>query len=166
MVKPFIIGTRNARDMLAIGVDILRKGGSAMDAVEAPIRAVEENPLNSGVGLGGTPNLLGVPQLDASIMDGRTLKSGVVAAVEGYLHPISIARKVLEVSPHVMIVGPGAELFAKVTGFKRCEILTERGRTVYKAFVEDVIERLDESFAGRKAYYAEYIKSYRLREWY
>ena len=137
-----------------------------MDAVEATIRAVEENPIDSGVGLGGTPNLLGVPQLDASIMDGKTLKSGAVAAVEGYLHPISIARKVLEASPHVLLVGLGAELFAKAMGFKRYELLTERSRTVYKAFVEDVIECLDESFAGRKAYYAEYIKSYRLREWY
>ena len=66
MVKPFIIGTSNARDMLREGVEVLRGGGSAMDAVEATIRAVEENPLDTGVGLGGIPNLLGVPQLDAS----------------------------------------------------------------------------------------------------
>lgn len=166
MVKSFIIGTRNAREMLAIGAGILREGGSAMDAVEATIRAVEENPLDMGVGLGGTPNLLGVPQLDASIMDGKTLRTGAVAAVEGYLHPISIARRVLEVSPHVLLVGPGAELFAKVMGFERCELLTDRSRAVYKVFVEDAIESLDESFARRKAYYAEYIKNYRLREWY
>lgn len=166
MVKPFVIGTRNAREMLAVGVGILREGGSAMDAVEATIRAVEENPLDMGVGLGGTPNLLGVPQLDASIMDGKTLGTGAVAAVEGYLHPISIARRVLEVSPHVLLVGPGAELFAKVMGFERSELLTDRSRAVYKVFVEDAINSLDESFGRRKAYYAEYIKNYRLREWY
>jgi len=166
MVKPFIIGTRNAMEMLPIGAEILRDGGSAMDAVEATIRAVEENPLDSGVGLGGTPNLLGVPQLDASIMDGRTLRTGAVAAVEGYLHAISIARKVLEVSPHVLLVGPGAELFAKVMGFERCELLTDRSRTVYKAFLEDAIKELGESFAGRRAYYEENIRNYRLREWY
>jgi len=166
MVKPFIIGTRNAGEMLPIGVEILRDGGSAMDAVEAAIRAVEANPMDSGVGLGGTPNLLGVPQLDASIMDGRTLGTGAVAAVEGYLHVISLARKVLEVSPHVLLVGSGAELFAEAMGFKRCELLTERSRSAYKAFVEDAIEGLDESFAGRKAYYMMHIKNYSLREWY
>lgn len=166
MVKPFITGTRNAREMLPMGIEVLRKGGSAMDAVEATIRAVEDNPLDSGVGLGGTPNLLGVPQLDASIMDGRTLRTGAVAAVEGYLHVISVARKVLEVSPHVLVVGPGAELFAKALGFERCELLTDRSRAVYRAFVEDAIEDLDESFARRRAYYEEYIRNYGLRDWY
>jgi len=167
MVKPFIIGTRNAREMLAIGAKILREGGSAMDAVEATIRAVEENPMDTGVGLGGIPNLLGVPQMDASIMDGRTLRTGAVAAVEGYLHPISIARKVLEESPHVLLVGPGAELFAEAIGFERSELLTDMSRTAYRAFVEDTIEGLDERFdERRKEYYAWYIENYRLREWY
>ncbi len=166
MVKPFIIGTRNAGEMLPIGAEILRSGGSAMDAVEATIKAVESNPLDSGVGLGGTPNLLGVTQLDASIMDGRTLKTGAVAAVEGYLHAISIARKVLEVSPHVLLVGPGAELFAEAMSFERTELLTDRSRAAYKAFVEESIEGLDESFAARKEYYMMHIKNYGLREWY
>jgi len=166
MVKPFIIGTRNARDMLAIGAKILKEGGSAMDAVEATLRAVEANPLDTSVGLSGIPNLLGVPQLDASIMDGRTLRAGAVAAVEGYLHPISIARKVLEESPHVLLVGPGAALFAKAMGFEPCELLTDRSRAVYKAFVEDSIEELGEDFARHKAYFTGYIRNYGLREWY
>lgn len=166
MVKPFIIGTRNAGEMLPIGAKILKEGGSAMDAIEETIKAVEENPLDSGVGLGGTPNLLGIPQLDACIMDGRTLRTGGVAAVERYLHVISIARKVLEVSPHVLLVGPGAELFAEAMGFERCELLTDRSRDAYKAFVEDSIEGLDASFASSKAYYMMYVKNYSLREWY
>ena len=166
MVKPFIIGTRNAGEMLPIGAEILRGGGSAMDAVEATIKAVEANPLDPGVGLGGTPNLLGVIQLDASIMDGETLRTGAVAAVEGYLHVISIARKVLEVSPHALLVGPGAELFAEAMGFERYELQTDQSRAAYKAFVEDSIEGLDESFAGIKEYYMMYIRNYSLREWY
>lgn len=166
MVKPFIIGTRNARDMLNIGVEVLGRGGSAMDAVEATIRAVEDNPLDSGVGLGGTPNLLGVPQLDASIMDGRTLRTGAVAALEGHRHAISVAHKVLEVSPHVLIVGHGAALFAKITGFEESDLLTDRSRAVYKAFLDDSIDGLDESFARRKAYYKENIQTYDLRGWY
>ncbi len=166
MVKPFIMGTRNASDMLHVGAEILREGGSAMDAVEAAVRAVEDNPLDSGVGIGGTPNLLGVPQLDASIMDGRTLRTGAVAALEGHRHAISVARKVLEVSPHVLLVGPGAALFAKITGFEESELLTDRSRAVYRAFLEDAIDDLDKSFADRKAYYKDYIETYDLRSWY
>jgi beta-aspartyl-peptidase (threonine type) len=166
MVKPFIIGTRNARDMLSFGMDLLRDGGSALDAVEAAIRAVEDNPLDSGVGLGGTPNLLGVPQMDASIMDGRTLGTGAVAALESYRHAISVARKVLEASPHVLLVGPGAALFARIMGFEESELLTDRSRAVYRAFLEDAIDDLDESFDSRKAYYKGYIQDYDLRGWY
>lgn len=165
MVKPFIIGTRNSREMLSIGVGILSGGGSALDAVEATIRAVEENPLDRGVGLGGTPNLLGVPQLDASIMDGSTLRTGAVAAMGGYLYSISIARKVLEMSPHVLLVGPGAELFAKMMGFERCELLTERSRRAYRAFVEDALEDLDDSYRSKYSWIAD-VNNYKLREWY
>lgn len=165
MVKPFIIGTHNAKDMLKIGIEILKNGGSSMDAVEAAIRAVEENPLDTSVGLGGIPNLLGVPQMDASIMEGRTLRTGAVAAVEGYVNPISIARKVLEVSPHVLLVGPGAELFAKVMDFKRSELLTERSREVYESFLKDIMGDLDDSYRG-KSYWIDYVNNYKLREWY
>ncbi len=149
MVKPFIIGTHNAKDMLHHGAEILRNGGSAMDAVEATIRAVEANPDDTSVGLGGIPNMLGVPQMDASIMDGATMKTGAVAAVEGFLHAISIARRVLDVSPHVLLVGPGAELFAEAEGFERIVLLTERSRKAYEAFVNDTFDDLDEETKRR-----------------
>lgn len=164
MVKPFIIGTRNARNMLQYGIGILKNGGSAMDAVEAAIRAVEDNPMDSGVGLGGTPNLLGVPQMDASIMDGRTMRTGAVAALEGYRNAISVARRVLEVSPHVLIVGPGAALFAKIMGFEESDLLTDRSRRVYRSFLEDTIADLDDTY--NRDYYLEHVKNSRLREWY
>ena len=70
---------------------------------------------NSGVGTGGTPKILGQVELDASIMDGRTSASGAVGAVKHYGNPIEIARKVMELTPHVMLVGDGAELFAETT---------------------------------------------------
>ena len=166
MIKPFIVGTHNARDMLHIGAKILRGRGSAMDAVEATIRAVEENPKDSSVGRGGIPNLLGVTQLDASIMDGRTLRAGAVAAVEGYVNAISIARKVLEVSPHTLLVGPGAELFAKAMGFEREDLSTETSRAVYKAFLDDALGKLDESFGDSRAYWVDYVRGQKLRDWY
>jgi beta-aspartyl-peptidase (threonine type) len=164
MVKPFIIGTRNARNMLQYGIGILKNGGSAMDAVEAAIRAVEDNPMDSGVGLGGTPNLLGVPQMDASIMDGKTMRTGAVAALEGYRNAISVAKKVLEVSPHVLIVGPGAALFAKIMGFEESDLLTDRSRRVYRSFLEDTFADLDDTY--NRDYYLEHVKNSRLREWY
>ncbi|KYH38705.1 MAG: isoaspartyl peptidase, partial [Candidatus Bathyarchaeota archaeon B23] len=158
--------TENARKALKAGVEALRRGGSAVDAVEAAIRVVEENPLDHGVGLGGIPNLLGVVQLDASIMEGRTLRAGAVAAVREFLHPISIARRVMEESPHVLLVGEGAELFAEAVGFKRHgDLLTDRTREMYRAFLEDALEGLDESFTWRE-YIVRYVENYRLRDWY
>ena len=166
MVKPFIIGTVNARDFLPIGLQVLREGGSAMDAVEVSINGVEDNPLDTSVGYGGIPNMMGVTQLDASIMDGRTLRTGAVASVEKYKNVISIARKVLEVSPHVLLVAEGAELFAKINGFKTTKLSTKRSQAAYEAFKKDAIEKLDDSFGDSRASWIEYIGNFKLREWY
>ncbi|MGD2200595.1 MAG: isoaspartyl peptidase/L-asparaginase [Candidatus Bathyarchaeota archaeon] len=164
-MKPFIIGTHNSREMLRLGVEVLREGGSAIDAVEGATRAVEANPDDTSVGLGGIPNMLGVPQMDASIMDGKTLRSGAVAAVEGFLHPISIARRVMEVSPHVFLVGRGAEMFAEVEGFERGELLTERSRAAYEAFVKDTFDDLDEETQRRTNWARRYTR-FKLHDWY
>jgi len=166
MVLARIIGTRNAGEMLHIGAEILRNGGSAIDAVEATVNAVENNPLDQTVGYGGIPNLLGEVELDASIMDGRTLKAGAVAGIKHFKNPISIARKVMENTPHVLLIGDGAELFAEVMGFEKCELLSERARIIYDAFLRDTIQELDESFDRYKKYLAQYIKNFKLREWY
>lgn len=152
--------------MLKIGTELLAKKGSAVDAVEATIRAVEENPLDLSVGIGGIPNLLGIPQLDASIMDGKTRKAGAVASIEDFLHPISIARKVLEDSPHTLLVSRGAELFAEAMGFTRNDLLTNRSLTVYKSFIADALEDLNESFKANKQQYVDAVKNYKLHNWY
>ncbi len=102
---------------LRTGYQILARGGSSLDAVEATIRVMEDSPLfNAGKGAVFTAN--GVNELDASIMDGKTLNAGAVAAVEHIKNPIFLARLVMEKSPHVMMVGVGAEEFAKTQGVK------------------------------------------------
>jgi isoaspartyl peptidase/L-asparaginase-like protein (Ntn-hydrolase superfamily) len=111
---------------LPAGMALLRAGGSAMDAVEAAIRLVEGNTADHYVGVGGLPNLLGQVELDASIMDGATLRAGAVAAVTGFPHPITIARAVCERLPqHLMLVGAGAERFADEVGIERGPTLTD-----------------------------------------
>jgi beta-aspartyl-peptidase (threonine type) len=119
-----VVATRNAEQYLPRGMVILREGGAAIDAVEEVIRAVEADAEEHSVGVGGWPNLVGEVELDASIMCGRDRRSGAVGAVKRYPHPISIARKVMELTPHVFLVGLGAEDFARETGFAEAETLT------------------------------------------
>lgn len=95
--------------------DVLVGGGSALDAVETAVRSLEDDP-TVDAGRGSYFNRLGVAQMDAIIMDGRSLNFGAVAAVEGVLHPISLARAVMERSEHSFIVGRGAEEFARSLG--------------------------------------------------
>jgi L-asparaginase len=92
---------------------VLQAGGRALDAVEAGIRLVETTPDEHSVGQDAWPNLLGTSELDASLMDGRTLATGAVGALQGYIHPISVARRVMDTLPHVMLVGEGAARFAR-----------------------------------------------------
>jgi beta-aspartyl-peptidase (threonine type) len=110
----------------------LRSGRSAMDAAIDAVKCVEDNLEDHGVGTGGIPNVLGEVELDASVMDGRTLAAGAVAAVKGYRHPIEIARKVMESTPHVLLAGAGAELFAERNGFERAELLTPEAKALWR----------------------------------
>jgi beta-aspartyl-peptidase (threonine type) len=110
----------------------LETGGSALDAVEAGISPVESNTLDDSVGLGGLPNVLGHVELDASIMDGRTLSAGAVGALQGYEHPISIARLVMERSPHVFLVGDGARRFAQEMGSDARDLHTPQSTQAWR----------------------------------
>jgi isoaspartyl peptidase/L-asparaginase-like protein (Ntn-hydrolase superfamily) len=140
---------------LAAGVDLLRAGLSAMDAVEAAIRLVESDTANHTVGIGGLPNLLGDVELDASVMDGATRRAGAVAAVTGFPHPITIARAVCERLPqHLMLVGAGAERFADEVGIERGPTLTEASRQRWRDGLSAAgIEAAAERFGpGERAY--------------
>lgn len=115
---------------------VLVEGGSALEAVEVGTRLVEDNPEDHSVGYGGYPNLLGEVELDASIMDGTSLRAGAVGALRGYRNPITVARRVLEELPHVMLVGEGAARFAAELGLVREDLLTEPAREVWRAGIE------------------------------
>lgn len=149
-----VIASANGIVGIEAAMEVLKKGGTAVDAVEAGIRLVESNPEDTTVGYGGLPNLLGEVELDASIMDGETLAAGAVGAVKGYEHPISIARKVMEELPHVMIVGEGAERFAREMGFEKKDLLTPKAREIWEKGLK---EKAPDIYGER----AEYLESLR-----
>lgn len=102
---------------LTTGYDILKKNGSGLDAIEAALKILEDSPLFNA-GKGAVFTNAGTNELDASIMDGKTLKAGAVSNLRHIKNPISLARMVMERSPHVMMVGDGAETFAQQQGMK------------------------------------------------
>ena len=130
--------SQGCREATLIGWSVLQSGGSALDAVEAAVRALEDNPaFNAGTGACLTAE--GKIELDAGIMDGRTFHVGAVAGIELIKNPISLARQVLT-SPHVLLVGRGAEQFAAELGIARClfeDLLTERQYQLWKKYLSD-----------------------------
>ena len=103
-----------------------------MDAIESAANITERDPTVNSVGYGGLPNAAGIVELDAAIMDGPTHGAGAVAGITKYRTPISIARRVMEKTSHVMLIGPNAEQFARSEGFEEEELLTEEARARYE----------------------------------
>src|SRR5436309_14246638 len=101
------------------GLPLLQKGRPALDAAVAGAQAVEDDPKVNSVGFGGLPNAVGTVQLDACVMDGRTLSCGGVAGLQNVRHPAALARPVMERKPHVLLVGDGARWFAMQQVFPR-----------------------------------------------
>ena len=133
-----VIASANGNVGMDAATEVLRAGGSALDAVEAGARLVESNPEDHSVGAGGYPNLLGEVELDASLMEGTTRRAGAVAALQGYPHPISVARALLEHLPqHLMLVGPGAARFAAERGFATQTLLTPETEAVWRRRIAD-----------------------------
>jgi L-asparaginase / beta-aspartyl-peptidase len=122
------------RRALEVGRDVLVRGGTAIDAVEAAIVVLEDD-ITFDAGIGSHLNRDGHVQLDAIVMDGATLDAGAVAAVERVRNPIRLARKIMESSKHVLLAGAGAELFAQENGFPLCdpaELIIDRERTAWQ----------------------------------
>ncbi|HMF53430.1 MAG TPA: isoaspartyl peptidase/L-asparaginase [Edaphobacter sp.] len=116
------------KQSLQAAADVLEKGGTSMGAVEAAIKLMEDNPLfNAGKGAVFTAD--GKNELDSAVMDGATMKAGAVAGVTRTRHPISLSRAVMERSPHVMLIGTGADQFAASVGLEQVDpsyFFTER----------------------------------------
>jgi len=118
-------------------VRLMRKANSPLDVAERGIRLVEEDPDVHTVGYGGWPNLNCEMELDASIMDGDSLSAGAVGALKGFLHPISVARQVLDRLPNVLLVGEGAARFARESGQERGNLLSDTARKNWQQRVFD-----------------------------
>ncbi len=110
---------------------VLTQNGYALDAVEAGVRVAESNPDDLSVGYGGLPDATGKISLDACVMN-ELLRCGSVSYVRGYAHPVSIARGVMEFTDHVMLVGDGAEAFAKKKGYERRKLETKASKQAHK----------------------------------
>ncbi|MHA2224633.1 MAG: isoaspartyl peptidase/L-asparaginase [Candidatus Hodarchaeales archaeon] len=176
MVNWAICGTRNTSEFLKIGREILETGRSSIDAVEEVIKEVERNPNDWTVGFNGFPNLMGEIELDASIMVGSTRTAGAVAGIKNYLPAISIARKVMDLTPHVLLVGEGAELFARSVGFEEIESLCDSKMKQYYINVmegKEILEGIEgvpakvKNFAWRfDKYLKEQQESFDFKGWY
>jgi isoaspartyl peptidase/L-asparaginase-like protein (Ntn-hydrolase superfamily) len=111
---------------------LLERGASALDAVVAGAQAVEDDPKVNSVGYGGLPNSIGIVQLDASVMDGKTLNCGAVAGLEDVRHATALARRVMDKTAHVLLVGEGARTFAVQQGFPLESLITPEALTEWR----------------------------------
>ncbi|MEL4308795.1 isoaspartyl peptidase/L-asparaginase family protein [Joostella sp. CR20] len=126
-VIPLAVCTWNFENATAKAWEVLNSGGSALDAVEQGVMIEEADESNQTVGKGGRPDRDGNVTLDACIMD-KDGNCGSVVYLQNIVHPVSVARKVMEETPHVMLAGKGAEQFAYEKGFQKENLLTERSK--------------------------------------
>ncbi len=140
-ITPLIITShtnKTGENAMEAGWEILKNGGSAVDAAEKAANVIEVDPEDTSVGYGGLPNEQGVVQLDASFMDGKTYSAGAVASLEKIKTPSSVARRVMQHTDHVLLVGAGALEFAKAWGFPEENLLTEKARKIWLRWKEEL----------------------------
>jgi len=132
--KPSVIATWNNQKSTAAAWEVIVKGGRALDAVEKGVQVPEADPTDQSVGYGGRPDREGKVTLDACIMD-ENGDCGSVCFLQDIKHPISVARKVMENTPHVILSGEGALQFALSQGFKKENLLTEQSKKEYEEWL-------------------------------
>ncbi len=132
--KPLVISTWDFGLLANVEAwKILQHGGRALDAVEAGARVPEGDPKETSVGLGGLPDRDGKVTVDACIMDEEG-NCGAVAFLEDIVHPVSVARAVMEKTPHFLLVGEGAQQFALANGFKKEKLLTTESANAWRSW--------------------------------
>jgi N4-(beta-N-acetylglucosaminyl)-L-asparaginase len=134
--KPVMISSRNGWNGIDKGYQMLLDGGDTLDAVIAVGKTQEDDPNDDSVGLGGLPNEEGVVELDSCCMHGPTRRAGAVGGVRWTKNPSLLAQAVMQHTGHVMLVGEGADRFAKAMGFPKDELLTERSRKAWLLWKE------------------------------
>ncbi|NNF04753.1 MAG: N(4)-(beta-N-acetylglucosaminyl)-L-asparaginase [Rhodothermales bacterium] len=133
---PLAVSSRNGVRTVERAVELMQSGADALDAVIAGVNLVEEDPNDTSVGYGGLPNEDGVVQLDSAVMHGPTCRAGAVACIEGIMYPSKVARLVLQRTDHVLLVGQGAQDFARMHGFQVQNLLTDRARQAWLRWKE------------------------------
>jgi N4-(beta-N-acetylglucosaminyl)-L-asparaginase len=134
--KPVMVSSRNGWNGIDKGYQMLLDGGDTLDAVIAVGKTQEDDPNDDSVGLGGLPNEEGVVELDSCCMHGPTRRAGAVGGVRWTKNPSLLAQAVMQHTGHVMLVGEGADRFAKAMGFAKDELLTERSRKAWLLWKE------------------------------
>ncbi len=136
--SPLVVNTWDYQRVVPeTAYNIIANGGSLLDAVEQAVRIPEADPEVTSVGLGGFPDREGRVTLDASIMDGDS-NCGSVTFLENIVHPISVARLVMEKTPHVLLSGEGALQFALENGFKKENLLTDASKKAYQDWLKEL----------------------------
>jgi len=141
--RPLVISSANGLEACRTAMEMLQAGEDTLDAVIKGVNIVEEDPNDMSVGYGGLPNEDGVVQLDSSVMHGPTRNGGAVAAIEGIKNPSKVAKLVMERTDHVLIVGQGAQDFARAHGFPVEDLLTDRARERWLQWKENMSDRDD-----------------------
>ncbi|NNM23276.1 MAG: N(4)-(beta-N-acetylglucosaminyl)-L-asparaginase [Flavobacteriaceae bacterium] len=132
---PLVVATWNVKESTQAAWEVLNKGGAALDAIEQGCRVEEANADGQSVGIGGLPDRDGNVTLDACIMN-KEGNYGAVVYLQNIKHPISVARKVMEETPHVILAGKGAEQFAISQGFIPEDLLTEKSKKAWEAWTK------------------------------
>lgn len=140
-----IVTNNEGKSGIGTTAAMLREGVGGLDAVEAGVRLVEDDEEVRTVGRGGWPNLLGEVELDASIMDGSSLRTGAIGGLKGFRHPVSIARQLLERLPHEFLIGEGAARFAAEIGAETCDLLTVHARQAYARWFDKEVSEADKA---------------------
>ena len=140
---PVAIASGNGMKAARRAVEVMQSGGGTLDGVLEGVGLVEADPEDITVGYGGIPNAEGDVQLGSALMHGPTHGAGAVAALEGIMHPSKVARAVMERTDHVLVVGEGAQEFARMHGFEMQDLLTERARKRWLRWKETHSDRDD-----------------------